>query len=49
MEIPVVDDLWTVRVKFKNLLSDKGFIAHETENGLEAIDIPNPLNLLFLT
>ena len=39
MEILVVDDSWTVRVKFKNFLSDKGFIVHEAENGLEAIDI----------
>ena len=39
MEILIVDDSWTVRVKFKNFLSDKGFIVHEAENGLEAIDI----------
>ena len=39
MEILVVDDSWTVRVKFKNFLSDKGFIVHEAENGLEALEI----------
>ena len=39
MEILIVDDSWTVRVKFKNFLSDKGFMVHEAENGFEALDI----------
>tara|TARA_B100000029_G_scaffold503339_1_gene580066 strand:+ start:293 stop:691 length:399 start_codon:yes stop_codon:yes gene_type:complete len=38
MDILIVDDSWTVRVKFKKFLSDKGFIVHEAENGLEALD-----------
>ena len=38
MDILIVDDSWTVRVKFKKFLSDKGFIVHEAENALEAID-----------
>ena len=39
MEILIVDDSWTVRVKFKNFLNDKGFIVHEAENGIEALEV----------
>ena len=39
MEILVVDDSKTVRVKFKNFLSGKGFIVHEAESGLEALQV----------
>ena len=39
MEILVVDDSKTVRVKFKSFLSGKGFIVHEAESGLEALQV----------
>ena len=39
MEILVVDDSKTVRVKFKNFLSEKGFVVHEAESGLEALEV----------
>ena len=39
MDILLVDDSVTIRIKFKNYLSEKGFFIHEAANGVEALEI----------
>ena len=39
INILVVDDSLTIRVKFKDYLSEHGFEVHEASNGMEALEI----------
>ena len=39
INILVVDDSLTIRIKFKDYLSNHGFEVHEASNGMEALEI----------
>ena len=39
INILVVDDSLTIRIKFKDYLSDHGFNVHEASNGMEALEL----------
>ncbi len=39
INILVVDDSLTIRVKFKDYLSNHGFEVHEASNGMEALEM----------
>ena len=39
MEILIVDDSSTIRLKFKSFLNVHGFIVHEAESGVEGLDL----------
>ena len=39
INILVVDDSLTIRIKFKDYLSDHGYEVHEASNGMEALEL----------
>ena len=39
MDILIVDDSMTIRIKFKDYLTEQGFEVHEASNGVEALEV----------